>query len=55
MYFEDLTPYVYSTSHRNNLCDAIADDEVNVGWLDIQYPFAQGELSGEFIRRLAFL
>lgn len=44
-YFEDLTPYTYQSS-------AVIDGTVNVGWLDIAFPYSRGKVSEEFLDKL---
>jgi hypothetical protein len=44
-YFEDLTPYTYYHS-------GIRDNTVNIGWLDIDYPYQRGEAPVEFSDKL---
>lgn len=44
-YFEDLTPYTYyHLGIRNNT--------LNIGWLDIVYPYKHGKLPDEFLNKL---
>ena len=53
MYFEDLSVYTYSSFFRPTANSSNRNVRaLNVGWLDEQYPFPQGEVAAEFITRL---
>jgi hypothetical protein len=46
-YFPDLTPHTYTPIHGQQV--------LNVGWLDVDYPFPTGETSSEFREALRLL
>jgi len=43
-YFKDLSIYTYGSHRRYG--------EINVGWLDPDYPFPQGDVTPEFVEKL---
>jgi hypothetical protein len=44
-YFEDLSPYTYYHS-------GIRENTLNIGWLDVAYPYQRGELPISFVENL---
>jgi hypothetical protein len=53
MYFEDLTPYQYWSDYSIFSTPlAIISRTLNVGWLDIEYPFNRKQSSDDFLDKL---
>ena len=44
-YFEDLTEYTYKDR-------GIVSNTLNIGWLDVEYPYEIGEVPTEFVEKL---
>lgn len=44
-YYKDLTPYTYHSS-------GIVDNTLNIGWLDVAFPYSKGKVTKYFINEL---
>ncbi len=57
MYFEDLSPYTYL---KNSDCllkleHPESDEEYNIGWLDKEHVFPQGNVASELLSKILYL